>query len=213
MNCLLDVSFTNISPFIEDTNSWRNKNNLAPVHTSKTFQPNLVSSLSRHVNQKKSWSRRKTRVLWQRTLISNLSQHSIKADVGSAGIKRETTQIWCASRYIILCMYYLHSTYSSHRSLLCLTSRGFRTPSEPEAKAGHNLKPSRPLNANQAVWFIEMGSVDCTVSHWRVRRSALSLRVRNSTHESFLNWCESSGNYQRRKLDKPSAEQMKISTC
>lgn len=54
----------------------------------------------------------------------------------SMGIKCETTQIWCASRYIILCMYYLHSLYSSHRSLLCLASRGFRTPPEPEPKAG-----------------------------------------------------------------------------
>ena len=103
----------------------------------------------------------------------------------SVGIKRETTQIWCASRYIILCMYYLHSMYSSHRSLLCLASRGFRTPPEPEAKAGHNLKPSCPLNTSQPVWLIGMGSIACTVSQWRVRRSGLSLRVHNSIHDSL----------------------------
>lgn len=105
----------------------------------------------------------------------------------STGIKCETTQIWCASRYIILCMYYLHSMYSSHRSLLCLASRGFRTPPEPEAEAGHNLKPSCPLNTNQAVWLIGMRSIACSVSQWRVRRSGLSLWVHNSIHDSLLN--------------------------
>lgn len=105
----------------------------------------------------------------------------------SMGIKCETTQIWCASRYIILCMYYLHSMYSSHRSLLCLASRGFRTPPEPAAKAGHNLKPSCPLNTNQAVWLIGMWSIARSVSLWRVRRSGLSLWVHNSIHDSLHN--------------------------
>lgn len=99
----------------------------------------------------------------------------------SMGIKFETTQMWCASRYIILCMYYLHSMYSSHCSLLCLASRGFRTPPEPKAEVGPNLKPSCPLNTNQAVWLIGMGSIPCTVSQWRVRRSGLSLWVQQHT--------------------------------
>lgn len=83
-------------------------------------------------------------------------------------------------------MYYLHSMYSSHRSLLCLASRGFRTPPEPGAKAGHNLKPSCSLYTSQAVWLIGMGSIDCTVSQWRVRRSGLSLRVHDGIHAQLM---------------------------
>lgn len=105
----------------------------------------------------------------------------------SRGIKRETTQTWCANRYIILCMYYLHSMYSSHCSPPYLASRGFTTPLESKPEAGHKLKPSCPLNTNQAVWLIGMGNTACSVSQWRVRRSVLSLWVHNSIHDSLPN--------------------------
>lgn len=120
-------------------------------------------------------------------LIFSLSPFSHQSRRWSMAITCETPQIWCASRYIILCMYYLHCMYSSHRSLLCLASSGFRTPPQSEAKAGHTLKPSCPLYTNQAVWLIGMESVACSVSQRRVRRSGLPLWVHNSLHDSSLN--------------------------
>lgn len=51
------------------------------VHTSKTFQRNHIRGFSRHVNLKVLKSQEDS-VVWQRMLISNLSQSSIKADVG-----------------------------------------------------------------------------------------------------------------------------------
>lgn len=52
-------------------------------------------------------------VTCQSMLISNLSLCSIKADVGPRVLKVKP-QIRRVSGYIILCMYYLHSMYSSH---------------------------------------------------------------------------------------------------
>lgn len=51
------------------------------VEPAETFQPNHVSRLSRRANLKVLKSREDP-VVWQRMLISNLSQCSIKADVG-----------------------------------------------------------------------------------------------------------------------------------
>lgn len=139
-----------------------------PVPTSTTF--GAVGCPATQIW--KSWSRRKTKhVSLQPFTVLHQSR------CWSAGITCETTRIWCASRYIILCVCYLHSTYSSHSSLLCLASRGFRDPrptppKEPGAKARHNLKQSCTLNTNQPVRLIEMGSA---VSQWRVGRSGLPL--------------------------------------
>lgn len=138
-------------PFTEYTNLSYTKIRLAPLEftIAKPFSP-ITSAV---IPPRKSKSPEVVGRLSGVTAHVNPQPFPVFHQSGrwSMGIKCETTQIWCASRYIILCMYYLHSLYSSHRSLLCLASRGFRTPPEPEPEAGPNLKPSCHFNTNQTV--------------------------------------------------------------